>query len=79
MVSILSSFSRCLRPTCALCDEKRLSATGAPQSTRFDAIERPRAADLPAVRWKLINLAKLKKDNPGKHAEQRGALEALLS
>ena len=29
----------------------------------FDAIERPRAADLPAVRWKLINLEKLKRDN----------------
>ncbi len=45
----------------------------------FDAIERPRAADLPAVRWKLINLEKLKRDNLAKHAEYRSALEALFS
>jgi len=45
----------------------------------FDAIERPRAADLPAVRWKLINLEKLKRDNLAKHAEHRSALEALFS
>lgn len=45
----------------------------------FDAIERPRAADLPAVRWKLINLEKLKMDNLAKHAEHRSALEALFS
>lgn len=45
----------------------------------FDAIERPRAADLPAVRWKLINLEKLKNDNPAKHAEQRSVLEGLFS
>ena len=49
---------------------------GAPH---FDAIERPRAADLPAVRWKLINLEKLKIDNPAKHAEQRSVLEGLFS
>ena len=34
--------------------------------------------DLPAVRWKLLNLEKLKKHNPKKHAEQRDALEDLL-
>ena len=44
----------------------------------FDAIERPRAADLPAVRWKLINLEKLKRDSLAKHAEHRAALEALF-
>lgn len=44
----------------------------------FDAIGRPGAADLPAVRWKLLNLNKLKRDNAAKHAEQRGELEALL-
>lgn len=45
----------------------------------FDAIERPQAAGLPAVRWKLINLEKLKKDNPDKHADLRSALKALFS
>lgn len=45
----------------------------------FDAIERPRAADLPAVGWKLINLEKLKNHNPGKHAQQRSVLEGLFS
>lgn len=44
----------------------------------FDAIDRPRAADLPAARWKLINLEKLKNENAVKHAEQRDKLEALL-
>lgn len=44
----------------------------------FDAIDRPRAADLPAVRWKLINLEKLKNENAAKHAEQRRKLEVLL-
>ena len=44
----------------------------------FDAIGRPQAAALPAVRWKLINLEKLKKNNPSKHAMQRGLLEDLF-
>lgn len=44
----------------------------------FDAIGRSRAADLPAVRWKLINLKRLKYENSAKHADQRGELEALL-
>lgn len=39
----------------------------------FDAIDR-----LPAVRWKLINLGKLKNENAAKHAEQRRKLEVLL-
>ena len=39
----------------------------------FDAIERPQEADLPAVRWNLINLEKLKIDNSGKQAELRTA------
>ncbi|ARU87677.1 hypothetical protein [Pseudomonas sp. M30-35] len=37
----------------------------------------PQAADLPAVQWKLINLSKLRDENPGKHAEQRRFLTAL--
>ena len=44
----------------------------------FDAIDRPRAAALPAVRWKLMNLDRLKIENPQKHAEQRALLAALL-
>lgn len=48
---------------------------GAPD---FSAIERPQAADLPAVRWKLLNLDKLRTENPAKHADQRQALEVLF-
>jgi hypothetical protein len=44
----------------------------------FDAIDRPQAAGLPAVRWKLINLEKLKNENAAKHAEQRNRLKVLL-
>jgi predicted nucleotidyltransferase component of viral defense system len=47
---------------------------GAPD---FDAIGLPQAANLPAVRWKLLNLAKLKEQNPEKHAKQRKAIEAM--
>ena len=49
-----------------------------------EAIRRSREITAPiprnahAVRWKLMNLEKLRKDNPDKHAEQRGALEALF-
>ena len=44
----------------------------------FGLIGLPQAADLPAVRWKLLNLAKLKRNDPQKHAEQREALESLF-
>jgi predicted nucleotidyltransferase component of viral defense system len=44
----------------------------------FAAIGLPQAADLPAVRWKLVNLKKLIAENPGKHAEQRKALLDLF-
>ena len=44
----------------------------------FGLIGLPDAADLPAVRWKLVNLESLKKANPEKHAAQRSALERLL-
>ena len=43
----------------------------------FDLIRLPHAETLPAVRWKLLNLERLKRDNPSKHAVQRCALEAL--
>lgn len=44
----------------------------------FGAIDRSAASDLPAVRWKCINLQKLKIENAAKHAEQRSLLKALL-
>ncbi len=44
----------------------------------FDLIGIPEAVDLPAIRWKLVNLEKLKSDNPEKHAAQRSALEDLI-
>ena len=44
----------------------------------FELIGLPEAARLPAVRWKLMNLEKLKRDNPGKHAAQREELERLF-
>ena len=41
----------------------------------FRLLGLPDAADLPAVRWKLVNLQRLRDTNPGKHAAQRAALE----
>lgn len=43
----------------------------------FDVIGLPQAADLPAVKWKLLNLQKLITENPAKHAEQKAQLLAL--
>jgi predicted nucleotidyltransferase component of viral defense system len=45
----------------------------------FEVIGLPQAANLPAVRWKLLNLTKLKEQNPAKHAEQRRAIARILS
>lgn len=45
----------------------------------FEVIGLPQAANLPAVRWKLLNLTKLKEQNPGKHAEQRQSIAGILS
>lgn len=47
---------------------------GAPD---FDAIGLPQAAALPAVRWKLLNLQRLRSTDPEKHTRQRAAIEAL--
>jgi len=44
----------------------------------FRLIDLPQAAALPAVRWKLMNLERLKRANPEKHGAQRDALERLL-
>ncbi|MVS99787.1 nucleotidyl transferase AbiEii/AbiGii toxin family protein [Devosia marina] len=48
---------------------------GAPD---FTAIGLPQAQTLPAVRWKLLNLNKLKDENPAKHKAQRAELENLF-
>lgn len=45
----------------------------------FDLIGLAEAARLPAIRWKLMNLERLKRENPGKHAAQRAALEDLFN
>lgn len=44
----------------------------------FDLIGLPGSSSLPAVRWKLMNLEKLKRDNPEKHAAQREELKNLF-
>lgn len=44
----------------------------------FGLIGLPEAAELPAVRWKILNLQKLKQDDPPKHAAQRNALQGLF-
>ena len=45
---------------------------------RFDAIGHASAAKLPAIGWKLLNLEKLKSQNPAKHAEQRDFMLTLF-
>ncbi|WNO54119.1 nucleotidyl transferase AbiEii/AbiGii toxin family protein [Stakelama saccharophila] len=44
----------------------------------FGLIGLPDAAQLPAIKWKLLNLRKLKDANPEKHADQRARLAAAL-
>ena len=44
----------------------------------FEALGFPQAAALPAVRWKVKNLARLKQDDSTKHSDQRMRLTALL-
>ena len=38
----------------------------------------PEAAELPAVRWKLLNLRRLRQSDPDKHMAQRGAILKLF-
>jgi hypothetical protein len=45
----------------------------------FEVIGLTHALTLPAVRWKILNLQKLRNDNPVKHAEQRGEIERLFT
>ncbi|GLR56807.1 hypothetical protein GCM10007919_15310 [Rhizobium indigoferae] len=44
----------------------------------FGAIGLPQASELPAVQWKLLNLRKLKDQNPRKHEEHRVEIERLF-
>ncbi|MXY68001.1 MAG: nucleotidyl transferase AbiEii/AbiGii toxin family protein [Acidobacteriia bacterium] len=44
----------------------------------FAVIGLPDAANLPAIRWKIVNLEKLKRANPEKRMAQRDALESLF-
>ncbi|WP_105373398.1 nucleotidyl transferase AbiEii/AbiGii toxin family protein [Neorhizobium huautlense] len=45
----------------------------------FEVIGLTHALDLPAVRWKILNLQKLRNDNPVKHADQRREIERLFT
>lgn len=45
----------------------------------FESIGLPQAANPPAVRWKVLNLQKLREQNPEKHSKQRREIEALRS
>ena len=44
----------------------------------FDVVGLLPAANLPAVRWKLLNLQKLKDQNPRKHEQQRDEIKGLF-
>jgi len=44
----------------------------------FDLIDLPQAADLPAIRWKLINVARFMEENSQRHEEQSQKLDSLL-
>jgi predicted nucleotidyltransferase component of viral defense system len=45
----------------------------------FNAIGLPQAEDLPAVKWKVLNLRKLRESNPQKHAQQREELKSKFA
>ncbi|WP_280554044.1 nucleotidyl transferase AbiEii/AbiGii toxin family protein [Halomonas sp. 25-S5] len=59
-------------------ESKRFLLTLHDGNPDFTAIDRQQAANLPAVRWKLINLKKLIEQNAEKHIVQRKELEALF-
>ncbi len=44
----------------------------------FTLIDLPKAASLPAIRWKLLNVSKFKQKNPERHQEQTDSLRTLL-
>ena len=45
----------------------------------FSLIDLPQAADLPAIKWKILNLQKLIADNPDKHRVQTETLRAIIT
>ena len=45
----------------------------------FALIDLPQAERLPAIQWKLLNLRRLKAEDPAKHAEQGEMLKALFA
>ena len=45
----------------------------------FELLGLSAASELPAVRWKLLNLNRLIEKDPGKHDQQTGQLEKLLN
>ncbi len=45
----------------------------------FALIDLPQAERLPAIQWKVLNLRRLKAENPAKHAEQGEKLQALFA
>lgn len=45
---------------------------------QFGLIGVPAAVELPAIRWKLLNLERLRQQNPKKHAQQRTELERAM-
>lgn len=44
----------------------------------FTLIRLPQAADLPAIKWKILNLKKLIAENPDKHRAQSEALYSII-
>jgi hypothetical protein len=48
-------------------------AKGEPDWTKVDY------SNFPAIKWKLLNINKLKENNPQKHEEQVEALKCILS
>lgn len=45
----------------------------------WDLIGLPTIRNLPAIRWKLMNLARLQTENPGKYQAMLQELDAALS
>lgn len=59
--------------------ERRFLVSIARNEPDWGQLDIPHLAELPAIRWKLQNLAQLAKSNPGKFENQASALENALS
>jgi hypothetical protein len=81
LVELKDARARLIDDLLARLDEKamRILLTLHDGEPDFEAIGLPQAAALPAVRWKLLNLAKLKQQNPDKHTRQRREIENMLA